>query len=59
MGSWTATVSGHGIHDNGRDDDADALFDKFVKDLEKSGHTVKVATFVSGGGRDFKTGEYL
>jgi len=36
MGEWTIVVQGHGIHDNGRDDDADAICRRFVAELAKS-----------------------
>lgn len=36
MGEWTMVVNGHGIHDNGREDDADALLEKFISDLQRS-----------------------
>lgn len=36
MGEWTIVIQGHGIHDNGRDDDADAICRRFVDELAKS-----------------------
>jgi hypothetical protein len=36
MGEWTISIQGHGIHDNGREDDADAILARFVAELEKS-----------------------
>lgn len=51
MGEWTAVVHGHGIHDNGRDDDADAVFRRFVAELAKS-QEVKSAVFTVGTSRD-------
>lgn len=36
MGEWTIVIQGHGIHDNGRDDDADAICQRFVDELAKS-----------------------
>lgn len=36
MGQWTITITGHGIHDNGREDDADAICRRFVEELAKS-----------------------
>ena len=36
MGEWTIVVQGHGIHDNGRVDDADAICRRFVAELAKS-----------------------
>lgn len=36
MGEWTIVIQGHGIHDNGRDDDADAICQRFVDELARS-----------------------
>ena len=36
MGEWTIVIQGHGIHNNGRDDDADAICQRFVDELAKS-----------------------
>ena len=50
MGEWNITIQGHGIHDNGRDDDADALLSRFVDELRKS-QEVKSAVFTVGTAR--------
>lgn len=47
MGQWSMHVEGHGIHDNGRDDDADIMFAEFVAELRKH-HAVQAATFTVG-----------
>jgi len=36
MGEWTIVIQGHGIHDNGRPDDADAICQRFVDELARS-----------------------
>jgi hypothetical protein len=51
MGEWNITIQGHGIHDNGRDDDADAIMARFVEELRKSGE-VKWAVFTVGAARE-------
>lgn len=45
MGNWNITIKGHGIHHNGRPDDADALARAFVKTLREKGHDVSAASF--------------
>lgn len=50
MGEWNITIQGHGIHDNGRDDDADAIMARFVEELRKS-QEVKSAVFTVGTAR--------
>lgn len=50
MGQWSMHVEGHGIHDNGRDDDADIMFAEFVNELRKH-HDVVSATFTVGSTR--------
>ena len=51
MGQWTIVINGHGIHDNGRDDDADAICARFVDELRRSGE-VHSALFTVGTQRD-------
>jgi hypothetical protein len=51
MGEWNITIHGHGIHDNGRDDDADAILARFVDELRKS-QEVKSAVFTVGAARE-------
>jgi hypothetical protein len=50
MGEWTIVIQGHGIHDNGRDDDADAICQRFVDELAKSQELSSV-TFTVGARR--------
>lgn len=51
MGNWVIHIEGHGIHDNARSDDADALLMDFVRQLRQH-HDVSAATFTVGGIRD-------
>jgi hypothetical protein len=51
MGEWAITINGAGIHDNGRDDDADAILARFVGELRKS-QTVRSAVFTVGSARE-------
>lgn len=50
MGDWTIHIEGHGIHDNGRADDADELLKEFVRKLEEQ-HEVYSATLTVGSAR--------
>ena len=45
MGRWKIEITGHGIHNNGRDDDAEAMAQKFVADLQAKDHDVEIAKF--------------
>lgn len=51
MGQWTITIEGHGIHDNGKNEDADVLAKEFVDKLESYGHQVHHASFTVGSRR--------
>ncbi len=51
MGEWTIVIQGHGIHDNGRADDADAICARFVEELRKSGEVFS-AQFTVGARRE-------
>lgn len=51
MGHSVIHIESTGIHDNGRDDDADVMFARFVDDLAKAGHQVHHATFTTGSTR--------
>jgi hypothetical protein len=51
MGSWSLHVEGHGIHDNGREDDADSRLVEFVRQLQRDGHVVTHASMTIGAGR--------
>jgi hypothetical protein len=53
MGQWSMHIEGHGIHDNGRDDDADAMLKEFVARLGQY-HEISAATFTVGGIRDMR-----
>jgi hypothetical protein len=48
MGEWTITIHGHGIHHNGRDNDADRLVQKFVDELADKGQWVESASITVG-----------
>jgi len=50
MGEWTIVIQGHGIHDNGHPDDADAICQRFVDELAKS-QEIKSAAFTVGARR--------
>ncbi len=52
MGNWVIHVEGHGIHDNGRPEDADAIMTDAVLQLRKAGHDVHVASFTSGATKE-------
>ncbi len=49
MGAWAITIRGHGIHHNGRQDDAEAMAAVFVGELFAAGHEVYTAEFVLTG----------
>ena len=51
MGEWNISIQGHGIHDNGRPDDADAILARFLDEL-KSHHEITSAYFTVGATRD-------
>lgn len=51
MGEWTIVIQGHGIHDNGREDDADALCQRFVEELAAKGQHLQSASFTAGARR--------
>jgi len=50
MGSWKIEVEGHGIHHNGRPDDAEVMAAVFVGELRAKGHKVGRADFTLTGG---------
>ncbi len=52
MGEWTIVIQGHGIHDNGRDDDADAICQRFADELAKS-QELQSVHFTAGARRQF------
>ncbi len=51
MGQWNISIQGHGVHDNGHDDDAEVMTRAFVEQLEDLGHVVTSVHFTVGGGR--------
>jgi hypothetical protein len=51
MGHWSMHIEGAGIHDNGRDDDAEALLKEFAGKLAKH-HSVHSVTFTVGSARE-------
>lgn len=51
MGEWTIVIQGHGIHDNDRDDDADAICRRFVDELARS-QDIQSAHFTVGYRRE-------
>lgn len=51
VGSWSMHIEGHGIHDNGRPDDAEVLFHAFVRELTRS-QDVAAASITIGGTRE-------
>ena len=48
MGNWSMHIEGHGIHDNGREDDADSMLRDFAGQLRIAGHAVHLVSFTSG-----------
>lgn len=52
MGNWNISISGVGIHHNGRPDDADAMFVKTVDELKAAGHTITHAEITAGGAQN-------
>lgn len=51
MGQWSMHIEGHGIHDNGRPDDADAMLREFVEKLGES-QVVGSASFTVGATKE-------
>lgn len=51
MGEWTIAIQGHGIHDNGREDDADAICQRFLNELARS-QEIQAAHFTVGARRE-------
>lgn len=52
MGNWTMVVEGHGIHDNGKPEDADAMLRNFAGDLRIAGHVVSRVQITTGAAKD-------
>lgn len=54
MGSWSISIHGHGIHDNGKEGDVDALLQEFIRELkEKGGHQIDAVHLTVGSGRKY------
>jgi hypothetical protein len=51
MGQWVMHIEGHGIHDNGRPDDAEVMLKEFVEKLGQH-HSVGAVTFTVGATRE-------
>ncbi len=58
MGNWTINIEGHGMHDNGKDQDIDDLLKFFVKELREMGQDVYHVTLTVGSVRDLVHGEW-
>jgi hypothetical protein len=48
MGQWVMHIEGHGIHDNGRPDDAEVMLKEFVEKLRAAGHSLGGVSFTAG-----------
>lgn len=48
MGNWVMHIEGHGIHDNGKEEDADSMLRDFASSLRRAGHDVHAVSFVAG-----------
>jgi hypothetical protein len=55
MGQWVMHIEGHGIHDNGRPDDADAMLKEFVEKLRESGQSLGGVSFTVGATKTLTT----
>lgn len=51
MGNWHMSIDGHGIHDNGLTEDAEARLSEFVEQLLADGHQVHHASITVGSAR--------
>jgi hypothetical protein len=51
VGHWSMHIEGAGIHDNGRDDDAEALLREFAGKLAQH-HSLHSVTFTVGTSRE-------
>jgi hypothetical protein len=51
MGHWVMVIEGAGIHDNGRDDDAEVMLKEFAARLAEH-HSVHGVTFTVGSTRE-------
>lgn len=55
MGQWVMHIEGHGIHDNGRPDDADAMLREFVGKLREAGHQLGGVSLTVGATKTLTT----
>lgn len=51
MGNWVMVIEGHGIHDNGREDDADSMLRDFAGKLRIAGQAVQSVSMTVGAAR--------
>jgi hypothetical protein len=51
MGHWSMHIEGAGVHDNGRDDDAEVMLQEFAAKLAAH-HAVQSVTFIVGSARE-------
>ena len=51
MGQWVITIEGHGLHDNGRLDDAEVMLRDFVAELQAQGQQIGRVSFTTGNTR--------
>ena len=51
MGNWSMHIEGSGIHDNGRDDDAEAMLKRFAAELATR-HSVHSVSLTAGSTRE-------
>jgi len=56
VGEWMIVIQGHGMHDNGREDDADAICARFLTELAKSQGALS-CVFAVGVSREIKIPE--
>jgi hypothetical protein len=55
MGQWVMHIEGHGIHDNGRADDADVMLREFVEKLCAAGQSLGGVSFTVGATKTLTT----
>lgn len=55
MGQWNMSIQGHGIHDNGLENDAEVMLERFVDELRAAGHSVSSVHFTVGAARKQRT----
>lgn len=55
MGQWVMHIEGHGLHDNGRPDDADVLLKEFVEKLRAAGQSLGGVSLTVGATKALTT----